>query len=181
MSRILVVDDEAIITMQLEERLTAMGYTVAGMAASGEGAIDKARRLKPDLLLMDIVMPGKLNGIEAARVIMEELDIPVVFVTSYADDAIIEQAKQVRPYGYIVKPFNELEIKAAIEVALFHKNADRETARLSQVAVKPGLPGKETAENEESGQPMSTSPGSKPFSCRIFSPISSSSSIPNRR
>jgi two-component system, response regulator PdtaR len=132
MSKILVVDDEAIITMQLEERLHAMGYTVAGMAASGEDAIEKARRLAPDLILMDIVMPGRLNGIEAARTIIGELDIPVVFVTSYADDAIIEKAKQVRPYGYIVKPFNELEIKAAIEVALFRKTAELEMKKMAK-------------------------------------------------
>jgi two-component system, response regulator PdtaR len=124
MSKILVVDDEAIITMQLEERLTAAGYTIAGMAASGEEAIEKARRLGPDLVLMDIVMPGKLNGIEAAKVICDELAIPVVFVTSYADDVIIQKAKSVKPYGYIVKPFNELEIKAAIEVALFRKETE---------------------------------------------------------
>ena len=134
MSKILVVDDEAIITMQLEERLHAMGYTVVGMAASGEDAIDKARRLSPDLILMDIVMPGKLNGIEAAHTINSELDIPVVFVTSYADDAIIEKAKQVRPYGYIVKPFNELEIKAAIEVALFRKAAELEMKKIEDAA-----------------------------------------------
>ncbi|MFY9750027.1 MAG: response regulator [Methanoregula sp.] len=133
MSKILVVDDEAIITMQLEERLTAMGYTVAGMASSGEDAIEKARRLIPDLVLMDIVMPGKMNGIEAAKTIAE-LEIPVVFVTSYADDAIIEKAKQVRPYGYIVKPFNELEIKAAIEVALFRKTAEQELRKAAHSA-----------------------------------------------
>ena len=92
MAKILVVDDEAIITMQLEERLSAMDYTVAGMAASGEDAVAKARSIRPDLVLMDIVMPGKLNGIEAAKIITGELDIPVVFVTSYADDAIIEVA-----------------------------------------------------------------------------------------
>jgi CheY-like chemotaxis protein len=126
MSKILVVDDEAIITMQLEERLSAMGYSVAGMAASGEDAVEKARSLRPDLVLMDIVMPGKMNGIEAAKIITKEMDIPVVFVTSYADDRIIEQAKSVRPYGYIVKPFNELEIKAAIEVALFRKASELE-------------------------------------------------------
>jgi CheY-like chemotaxis protein/DNA-binding PadR family transcriptional regulator len=119
MSKILVVDDEAIITMQLEERLSALGYEVVGMAASGEDSIEKARRLGPDIVLMDIVMPGKMNGIEAAKKINEEMGIPVVFVTSYADDAIIEKAKEARPYGYIVKPFNELEIKAAIEIALF--------------------------------------------------------------
>jgi CheY-like chemotaxis protein/DNA-binding PadR family transcriptional regulator len=128
MSQILVVDDEAIITMQLEERLSAMGYTVVGMAASGEDGIEKARKLTPDLVLMDIVMPGRLNGIEAAKIIIDELDIPVVFVTSYADDTIIEKAKSVRPFGYIVKPFNELEVKAAIEVALFRKSYDRQRA-----------------------------------------------------
>ena len=136
MSEILVVDDEAIITMQLEERLNAMGYTVAGMAASGEEAIEKARRLAPDLVLMDIVMPGTMNGIEAAKTITGELDIPVVFVTSYADDEIIQKAKQARPYGYIVKPFNELEIKAAIEVALFRKSAEQEL--LKTAVASPG-------------------------------------------
>ena len=141
MAKILVVDDEAIITMQLEERLSAMGYTVAGMAASGEEAIDKARRLRPDLILMDIVMPGKMNGIEAANVVTNELDIPVVFVTSYADDAIIQKAKSVRPYGYIVKPFNELEIKAAIEVALFRKAAELEEQK-----------GKKSAHEKMAGQ-----------------------------
>jgi CheY-like chemotaxis protein/DNA-binding PadR family transcriptional regulator len=125
MSKILVVEDEAIILLQLEEILHAIGYTVAGLAASGEDAIEKARRLKPDLVLMDIVMPGKLNGIEAAKIITEELDIPVVFVTSYADDTIIEKAKSVKPYGYIVKPFNELVIKATVEVALFRKISEQ--------------------------------------------------------
>ncbi|MFA6332251.1 MAG: response regulator [Methanoregula sp.] len=150
MSKILVVDDEAIITMQLEERLHAMGYTVVGMAASGEDAIEKARRLSPDLILMDIVMPGKQNGIEAAKIIGEELAIPVVFVTSYADDTIIERAKQVGPYGYIVKPFNELEIKAAIEVALFRKAAEQELRKAAR-----GSEGRSTrhkgSEEEESG------------------------------
>jgi len=134
MSKILVVDDEAIITMQLEERLTIMGYTVVGMAASGEDGVDKARRIRPDLVLMDIVMPGKMDGIEAAGIITKELDIPVVFVTAYADDSIIEKAKSARPYGYIVKPFNELEVKAAIEVALFRKAAEQDEIRLIKSA-----------------------------------------------
>jgi two-component system, response regulator PdtaR len=151
MSKILVVDDEAIITMQLEERLHAMGHTVTGMAASGEDAIEKARRLSPDLVLMDIVMPGKLNGIEAAKVIAEELAIPVVFVTSYADDAIIEKAKQVRPYGYIVKPFNELEIKAAIEVALFRKAAEDELRKAARAPAGAGTRGTGSDDDGEGG------------------------------
>lgn len=134
MSKILVVDDEAIITMQLEKRLSLMGYCVAGMAASGEDAVDKARSIRPDLVLMDIVMPGKINGIESAAIITKELDIPVVFLTSYADDTIIEKVKRVRPYGYIVKPFNELELKAAIEVALFRKATEQEEQKLRESA-----------------------------------------------
>lgn len=140
MSKILVVDDEAIITMQLEERLSVMGYTVVGMAASGEDGVDKARRIRPDLVLMDIVMPGKMNGIEAAAIITKELDIPVVFVTAYADDSIIEQAKSARPYGYIVKPFNELEVKAAIEVALFRKAAEQDEIRLIKSSPEKNAP-----------------------------------------
>jgi CheY-like chemotaxis protein/DNA-binding PadR family transcriptional regulator len=151
MSKILVVDDEAIITMQLEERLSAMGYTVAGMAASGEDAVDKARRIRPDLVLMDIVMPGKMNGIEAAKIVTQELDIPVVFITSYADDKIIEQAKSVRPYGYIVKPFNELEIKAAIEVALFRKATEQEEQKVRKSAQEKISPGMEAGTLAQEG------------------------------
>jgi len=135
-AKVLVVDDEAIITMQLEERLHAMGYNVVGMSPSGEDAIEKAKKLSPDLVLMDIVMPGKFNGVQAAQVIAGELDIPVIFITSYADDSIIEKAKQVRPYGYIVKPFNELELKAAVEIALFRKASEAEMKKLAESAGK---------------------------------------------
>jgi CheY-like chemotaxis protein/DNA-binding PadR family transcriptional regulator len=150
-SKILVVDDEAIIVMQLERRLSAMGYCVAGMAASGDDAVDKARSLHPDLVLMDIVMPGTMNGIEAAKIITMELDIPVVFVTAYADDRIIEQAKSARPYGYIVKPFNELEIKAAIEVALFRKAAEQEEKKIRLSEQEKKLPEEDNDPRERDG------------------------------
>jgi len=132
MARILIVDDEAVITLQLEERLAAMGYTVAGIAANGDAAVRMAREIRPDLVLMDIVMPGKTNGIDAAGVVTGELGIPVIFVTSYADDTIIEKAKKVRPSGFIVKPFNEREVKAAIEMALFRQSLE---------TGEPGIPG----------------------------------------
>jgi two-component system, response regulator PdtaR len=151
MPKILVVDDEAIITMQLERRLSAMGYSIAGMAASGEDAVEKVRLSRPDLVLMDIVMPGKMNGIEAAKIITKELDIPVVFVTAYADDGIIEQAKSARPYGYIVKPFNELEIKAAIEVALFRKAAEREERRILPSFQEKEFPETDNRQGEQDG------------------------------
>jgi CheY-like chemotaxis protein/DNA-binding PadR family transcriptional regulator len=172
MSKVLVVDDEAIITMQLEERLTALGYEVAGMAASGEDSIEKARRLKPDIILMDIVMPGKMNGIEAAKQIYEELGIPVVFVTSYADDAIIEKAKAARPYGYIVKPFNELEIKAAIEVGLFRSATEPRPRKAKGPAAREGGPSGTEAEGMEEESRYLDFPGIKTILLRdIFTDI----------
>jgi len=125
MCKIMVVDDESAIIMQLEERLRTMGYEVVGTAASGQEAVDKARRLAPDVILMDIVMPGKLDGIEAAEAIRAEMDVPVLFVTGYAEDEFVGRAKGVEPFGYIVKPFHESEIKATIEVALHNKTMER--------------------------------------------------------
>ena len=126
MHKIMVVDDETIITTQLEEVLTSMGYKVVGKASSAKASISMAKRLSPDLILMDIVMPGKLDGIDASQAIKAELDIPVIFLTAYADDKFIERAKNVEPYGYIVKPFQEKEIKATIEVALHKKDMERQ-------------------------------------------------------
>ncbi|MBE0517565.1 MAG: response regulator, partial [Methanophagales archaeon] len=125
MHKILVVDDEVVITTQLEERLTYMGYEVVGRASSGNEAIEMAKSLMPDLILMDIVMPGKLDGIDAASTIKAELDTPIIFLTAYADDKFVERAKNVEPFGYIVKPFHESEIKAAVEVALYRKDFER--------------------------------------------------------
>ena len=125
MSKIMVVDDEAYISTQLEERLTSMDYEVVGTASSGEGSISMAKSLSPDLVLMDIVMPGKLDGIEASKIITKELDIPVIFLTAYADDKFLERAKKVQPFGYILKPFQEKEIKTNIELALYKKEKER--------------------------------------------------------
>jgi PAS domain S-box-containing protein len=125
MYKIMVVDDEAVVTTQLEESLTSMGYEVAESVYSGKEAVDSARRLRPDLILMDIVMPGGLDGIAAAQIIKEELDIPVIFLTAYADDNLINRAKNSEPFGYIVKPFQEKEIRAAIEIALYKKEMER--------------------------------------------------------
>jgi len=126
MHKVLVTDDEAYIATQIEERLTSMGYDVVGVASSGEEAIDMSRTFVPDLVLMDIVMPGKLNGIGAARIIKDELDIPVIFLTAYTEDQLIDEAKNAEPFGYIVKPLQEREIKAAIEIAIHKKDVDRQ-------------------------------------------------------
>jgi len=125
MHRIMIVDDEAVITTQLEECVTGMGYETAGVAFSGKESVKMAERLKPDLILMDIVMPGKIDGIAAAKIIKEKQDIPVIFLTGYAENHFIDRAKHVEPFGYIVKPFQEREIRASIEVALYKKEAER--------------------------------------------------------
>jgi len=121
----MVVDDEAVITTQLEERLQSMEYDVVGTASSAEESVSMARELCPDLILMDIVMKGELDGIDAARMIKAYLDIPVIFLTAYAEDKFIKRAMEVEPFGYIVKPFRESEIRANIEIALYRKAQER--------------------------------------------------------
>ena len=126
MSRILLVDDEIVISMRLEEILTSMGYDVVGVAATGREAIEMAIDCHPDLILMDIVMPGELDGIDAAAKIRSEIDVPVIFITGHAKDRLIERAKQVSPFGYILKPFQENQIKVAIEIALHKKKMEEQ-------------------------------------------------------
>jgi PAS domain S-box-containing protein len=125
MAKVMVVDDEFIVTMEIKMGLTAQGHEVVGTASSGEQAVEMAQRLSPDVILMDIVMPGKLNGIAAAEIIKKELDIPVIFLTAHAEEPMIKRAKAVEPFGYIVKPYLESEIMATVEVALHKKDMER--------------------------------------------------------
>lgn len=122
MARILIVDDEATIRRILQKSLVQMGYEVAGAAVDGSDAIHLAKVLRPDLVLMDIVMPGEMDGIDAAKKIRAETGIPVIFLTGYADETFISRAQCAEPFGYIVKPYREEELKASIEMAL-HKKA----------------------------------------------------------
>ena len=117
-AKILVVDDETVISMQLEDHLRSIGYDDVWRASSGEDMISKARSIMPDLILSDIVMPGKLDGIEAAGRVKRELGIPVIFLTAYGDEGLIERAKNVNPLGYLIKPFNLKEIEATVKIAL---------------------------------------------------------------
>ncbi len=125
MNTIMVVEDEAIIAIRLQERLTAMGYHIIGISYSGEEAMAQARRLRPDLILMDIMIPGKMDGIAVAKSVKTELDIPVIFLTAFSEDKIIDRAKQAEPYGYLVKPFQDRELKACVEVALYKKEMEK--------------------------------------------------------
>ena len=125
MPRIMIVEDEVAIAMVLEENLTQMGYEATLTAHSGEEAVALAAKVKPDLILMDIVMPGELDGINAAEKIKKELDIPVVFLTGYSQNELLDRAKQAEPYGYILKPVQTNQIKAAIEIALYNNEMDK--------------------------------------------------------
>lgn len=102
-----------------------MKYDVIGISYSGEEALETARRHKPDLILMDIMVPGKLDGIAIAEIAKSELNIPVIFVTAFSEETIIERAKKAEPYGYILKPFQDHELKATIEVAFYKKEIEK--------------------------------------------------------
>ncbi len=117
---ILIVEDEAIIAKDLQLTLERLGYRVAGTTASGEVAIEMACRHLPDLVLMDIVLKGQLDGIEAAAQIRESLGIPAIYLTAYADKATMERAKLTEPLGYLLKPFEERELYTVVEAALQH-------------------------------------------------------------
>lgn len=122
----MVVDDEAIITSQMEDYLRMLGYEVAGIANSGEEAVDLAKKLRPDLILMDIVMRrNKIDGITASEIIKKESDIPVIFMTAYGGDKVLERVKTAEPVGFIVKPFQENELKVAIEMALYRRDMEK--------------------------------------------------------
>lgn len=121
----MVVEDEVVIAMRLQQRLTELGYDVTGVAYSGDEAVEKAKSLSPDLILMDIMIPGKLDGIEAAKTLKTKLGIPVIFLTAYSEEKIIQRAKKAEPYGYILKPFQDRELKAAIDVALYKKKMEK--------------------------------------------------------
>jgi two-component system, response regulator PdtaR len=117
-SRILLCEDEYIVAKDIETSLKNLGYYIAGVVHSGEEAIKKAEETFPDLILMDILLKGHLNGIEATGQIKQKLDIPVIYLTAYSDQNTIAKAKQTHPEGYILKPFEERELHTAIEMAL---------------------------------------------------------------
>lgn len=115
--RIIIADDESIIRMDLKEMLTSLGYLVVGEAGDGRTAVNLARELRPDLVIMDIKMPD-MDGIEAARILTEERIAPVLFLTAFGQRDLIEKAKEAGVVGYLVKPFRESDLTPAIEVAI---------------------------------------------------------------
>ena len=125
-ARILVVEDESIVAKDIENSLKKLGYTIVGVTPTGEEAISLAKSKRPDVILMDIMLKGAMSGVEAAAEIKKELDLPVIYLTAYADEPTLEKAKHTEPHGYIIKPFKEVDLQTNIELALFKHAKERE-------------------------------------------------------
>lgn len=128
-NNILVVEDEAIVSKDIQQSLKKLGYNIVGSSATGEKAIELAMEHKPDLVLMDIMLKGEMSGIEAAEKIKESLNIPVIYLTAYADENTLSKAKVTEPYGYIIKPFKEIDLHTSIEMALYKHSKEREVIK----------------------------------------------------
>lgn len=125
-AKILVVEDERIVAEDIEKNLMKLGYHVTALASSGDQAIKAARSNRPDLVLMDIVLQGRKTGIETAQELRSELDVPVVYLTAYADENTLSKAKITEPSGYLLKPFEKRELHSVIEMALYKHSTEHQ-------------------------------------------------------
>lgn len=125
--KILIVEDEAVVSLDIARRLEKMGYEVIARVASGEEAIAQVQAAPPDLVLMDINLQGEMDGIETADQLAKEYGIPTIYLTAYAGESTLQRAKLTNPYGYILKPFKERELRATIEIALQRKQTAPES------------------------------------------------------
>jgi PAS domain S-box-containing protein len=130
---ILIVEDEQIVAADILRRLERMGYRVPAVASTGEEAIARVEELRPDLLLMDIVLQGSTDGVQAAQEIRTRVNLPVVYLTAYTDQETVRRAKQTQPFGFLIKPFDERELHFTIEMALFKHRAEQELRRTEEI------------------------------------------------
>jgi C4-dicarboxylate-specific signal transduction histidine kinase len=133
-ARLMVVEDNRIVARDISEQLGRIGHTVIGVTASGEAAVALAASSRPDLILMDVRLEGRIDGIDAAREIRATSQIPVVFLTAYADDETIRRAGAAEPFGYLLKPFEDLQLRTVIEMALHRRRAE-EALRAAQADI----------------------------------------------
>ena len=152
-TRILLVEDEAIIALDLRQRLEGLGYIVTGIAVNGADALALAISTSPTLVFMDITIQGPIDGIEAAKKITTLMDVPIIFLTAHADTGTIRRAKEARPYGYLVKPFEERELATTIEMAVFRHKSEAQ-ARLLQQAITSANTGILVASARDRGHPI---------------------------
>ncbi len=117
--KLLVVEDESIVAMDIKHRAESLGYEVTGITPSGEEAIELVKKNQVDLVLMDIVLKGEMDGVEAAQKIHDYFDIPVLYLTAYSDEETLKRAKITEPFGYIIKPFEDRELHSAVEIAIY--------------------------------------------------------------
>ncbi len=126
-ANILIVEDDFVIAKVLAESLQELGYQVAGIVSTGEEAVERAAQVHPDLVLMDIRLKGEMDGVEAGEQISADLHIPIVYLTAYSDERTVERAKITEPYGYLIKPFTDTELKTTLEMAIYkHRREKRE-------------------------------------------------------
>lgn len=121
---IFIVEDESIVAKDIQNSLVKLGYNVIGVANNGKDAIEKITELGPDLVLMDIMIKGPMTGIEVSEKIKETVSVPVIFLTAYADEGTLSRAKITEPYGYILKPFKEIDLHSTIEMAVYKHQKD---------------------------------------------------------
>jgi len=132
-ARILIVEDDAILATHLEETVSRFGYQVTGLAATGKDAVRFALEQTPDVVLMDIRLRDEMNGLQAASEIHQQTDIPIVFLTAYTDDLLLQQAKTTDAYAYLTKPVREQELRASLEMALYKYASEKNIRHLNQV------------------------------------------------
>jgi PAS domain S-box-containing protein len=125
-AKILIVEDEGVIALDIQEQLQSLGYELAAVVGSGEEAIDKAEQMRPDLVLMDVKLGGSMNGLEAAGELRERFGTPVVYITACADEETLQRAKMTEPFGYIVKPIDGRELHSTVEMALHRCRLEQE-------------------------------------------------------
>jgi len=135
-AKILIVEDEAIIAMEIKSQLQGLGYEVTSIVDTGEKAIKKAEEDKPDLILMDIRIKGEMDGIEAANQINSHSDIPIIFLTAFADEDKIKRAKLALPFGYLLKPVQNRDLKVTIEMAVYASEVNMERNQAQEALKK---------------------------------------------
>lgn len=126
---VLVVEDESIVAKDIQQSLIKLGYNVVGTASTGEKALALANELRPDIILMDIMLKGPMSGIDTSAEIKKDLSIPVIFLTAYTDESTLVKAKVTEPFGYIIKPFKEIDLHTSIEMALYKHGKEKDIVK----------------------------------------------------
>lgn len=133
--KILIVEDELIIAKDIEVTLLNLGYLVSGIVTSGEDSVSHVETYKPDIVIMDIMLQGEIDGIEAAEKIHNQFSTPVIFLTAYSNEKTLDRAKTAKPYGYILKPFQETDLYTSIEIAIYKHGIERKLVEETENAL----------------------------------------------